>query len=67
MGNVTEITSFEQFFSAIDGVDKAIFDFYADWCQPCKLIKPIYVNHSKDYINVKFYSIKGDVYKDIAE
>jgi len=31
------------------GTLPAIVDFYADWCQPCKMVAPIMVSLSKEY------------------
>ena len=39
------------------GTNPAIIDFYADWCQPCKMLSPILDELAKEYEG------KIDVYK----
>jgi len=39
---------------------KAIIDFYADWCGPCQMIKPIFEKISKDFKNVNFFKVNVD-------
>lgn len=31
---------------------KCIFDFYADWCGPCKVIKPKFAELSNNYKDI---------------
>jgi len=40
-----------------EGDKPAIIDFYADWCQPCKIVSPILEEISQEYDG------KVDVYK----
>ena len=42
---------------------KVLVDFYADWCGPCKTIKPILEEISKDY---KVYSLNVDKNSTLA-
>lgn len=37
-----------------------VIDFYTDWCGPCKMVAPTYVELSKQYPNVRFYKINGE-------
>lgn len=45
---------------------KVLLDFYADWCQPCKAMKPIIEELEKDYtvlaIDVDKESEKAQLY-----
>jgi thioredoxin 1 len=63
---VIELTS-ENFESVTKKSTKpVIVDFYAIWCQPCKLMKPFFAELAetqKDYI---FASIEGDKYPTIT-
>ncbi len=45
--------------------DKAVVDFYATWCGPCRMFGPVFEEVSKDK---DFYFVKLDVdkYSDIA-
>lgn len=50
-----------------EGELPCIIDFYADWCQPCKVIAPILEELSKEYegkINV--YKVNTEVETELA-
>jgi len=40
-----------------EGTNPCIIDFYADWCQPCKMVAPILEELSEEYKG------KVDIYK----
>lgn len=49
--------------------EKLIFiDFYADWCMPCKILKPIIENVEKLYQdkNIEFFKINIDKNQNLA-
>ena len=51
-------------FQEILTTDKlVVFDFYAVWCNPCKVLSGIMDNIAKDYPNVNFY--KSDVEQNV--
>ena len=51
--------------------EKMIVDFYANWCGPCKVMKPIYEKVSSDLknsnSNVNLYTIDVDNNREIAQ
>ena len=56
MEHLTKETFLEKIFNyeknqdwKFDGELPSIIDFYADWCQPCKIISPILEELSKEY------------------
>ena len=42
---------------------KVLVDFYADWCGPCRMLKPILKDISKDY---KVYLVDVDKNSELA-
>jgi thioredoxin len=54
--NLTKETFKEKVFNfeenqewQFEGEKPAIIDFYADWCQPCKMVEPILEEISQEY------------------
>lgn len=46
----------------------AIIDFYADWCGPCKAVKPILEELSEEYEGkINIYKIDTDSETDLSE
>lgn len=65
---VSEITSEEEFKNVLKD-NLAIIDFYAQWCGPCKLMAPKFVelsNNSK-YSKVKFYKCDVDEVEEASD
>ncbi len=50
----------EEFEEVVNSNLFVIVDVYADWCGPCKMMKPIFSNLSGKYENIKFISINSD-------
>ncbi len=44
---------------------KAVVDFYATWCGPCKMFAPIFEEVSNE-IDMNFIKLDTDEYSDIA-
>lgn len=45
----------------------AVFDFWATWCGPCKIISPVFENFSSQFSEVEFYKVDVDEQQDIAQ
>jgi len=44
-----------------------LFYFTADWCQPCKNVKPIIQEINRDKTGLKFHIINADVEQDLVQ
>ena len=45
---------------------KSLVDFYADWCNPCKMLAPAVEAASEKHTDVNFYRLNIDNAMDIA-
>lgn len=44
-----------------------IIDFYADWCQPCKMVAPILEELSKEYAGkINIYKVDTEAEQELA-
>lgn len=44
-----------------------VIDFYATWCQPCKMMDPLYQQLAKEYAGkIFFYKVDVDKLKDLC-
>ncbi|OBZ68432.1 Thioredoxin [Grifola frondosa] len=65
---VTVVTSLEQFKEIISRDRPAIFDFWATWCGPCKIISPIFEKFSEEFAaTVDFYKVDVDAQQEISQ
>jgi|APGre2960657373_1045057.scaffolds.fasta_scaffold07552_5 thioredoxin 1 len=61
-----EITSVE-LQEKINSGKKVIVEFWAEWCGPCKMMKPIFERVSKtNTSNVEMYTMNVDLNREIA-
>ncbi|KIJ66519.1 hypothetical protein HYDPIDRAFT_26861 [Hydnomerulius pinastri MD-312] len=68
MSGVTPITSFADFRKIINS-DKVVFiDFWAEWCGPCRAIKPIFETLANAHGEVaEFYSVNIEENEDASQ
>jgi thioredoxin len=75
MENLTKETFLEKVFNfeknkewQFEGDLPCIIDFYADWCQPCKMVAPILEELSEDYKGkINIYKIDTEVERELAD
>lgn len=61
-----EEISEKEFNEKINENKKVIVDMYADWCYPCKILKPILEELSKEYKEIKFLKVNVDENMELA-
>jgi thioredoxin 1 len=44
-----------------------LVDFWAEWCNPCKMLTPILEELEKDYENIKFVKVNADLHFNILD
>ena len=55
---VKEIT--DTTFNEVLEQEKAIVDFWAEWCGPCKILGPRFEELSQEMTDIKFYKLDVD-------
>lgn len=63
---IKEINS-EKEFELFVKKDKAVVDFYADWCMPCQDMKKIILKMSEKFKNIEFGKVNIDKNQKLAE
>jgi len=74
MEHLTKETFFEKVFNfeknqewKFEGELPCIIDFYADWCQPCKIVAPILEELSEEYKGkINIYKIDTEAEVELA-
>lgn len=56
-GTVTAIKCKEEFYQLIQGPQLTIVDFYTDWCGPCKVFAPKFVDMARKNETVRFAKV----------
>jgi thioredoxin 1 len=46
---------------------KSVFYFTADWCNPCKKVKPIVEELNRENLGTMFYIIDADIEMEMAK
>ncbi|KAI0704059.1 thioredoxin [Earliella scabrosa] len=50
-----------------NGDRPAVFEFWATWCNPCKLISPVFDRLAGQFPNADYYKVDIDEAVDVAE
>ena len=62
MENLTKET-----FKDFIGSGKAVVDFWAEWCGPCKMMGPVFEKLSKEITDIKFAKLNVDENGEVAQ
>lgn len=56
----------ENEFNAFDANQTVLVDFYADWCNPCKMLGPVLEKVSEQFNDVTFVKVNVDQEPELA-
>lgn len=64
---VREIQDLNEFKTEVKSDKLTVVDFFADWCGPCQIIAPKFIELGKTYTDVNFLKVNVDKGEAIAE
>jgi len=66
---ITVVNSLDQFHQIINSDKVSVFDFWAEWCGPCRAISPVFEKLASlpENSSVGFYKVDIDAQADIAQ
>ncbi|OCH89728.1 thioredoxin [Obba rivulosa] len=64
---VKPVQSIDEFKQIISGNKVAVFDFWATWCGPCRVISPIFEKLASQTDGVDFYKVDVDEQPEISQ
>lgn len=64
---MVEETNDKEFKKLLKQHNKIVFDFFADWCAPCKMLAPIFEETSKNFPDVAFFKMNVDKGRKTAQ
>lgn len=56
----------DKFEETINNNDIVVFDFWAEWCEPCKQFGPVFEEISNKYPNIAFCKINVEEEQELA-
>ena len=66
VSNIIEITSKDQFDKEIKSEVLTIVDFWAVWCGPCRVLKPLLHKIADEYKEIRLLTVDVDVNQELA-
>ena len=64
--NIIEITSKDQFDEAVKSENLTIVDFWATWCPPCRLLKPLLHKIAGEHPEIQLLTVDVDANQELA-
>ena len=65
-GNIIEITSKDQFDEAIKSENLTVVDFWAVWCGPCRVLKPLLHKIAGEHQEIQLLTVDVDANQELA-
>ena len=66
VSNIIEITSKAQFYEEIKSEVLTIVDFWAVWCGPCRVLKPLLHKIADEHKEIRLLTVDVDVNQELA-
>lgn len=57
----------ENFENVVDQHEMVVLDFWADWCQPCKILAPVLEELAKHHLDIFFGKVNTEECQDLAQ
>ena len=64
--NIIEITSKDQFDEAVKSEKLTIVDFWAEWCGPCRVLKPLLHKIAGEHPEIQLLTVDVDANQELA-
>ena len=64
--NIIEITSKDQFDEAVKSEKLTIVDFWAVWCGPCRVLKPLLHKIAGEHPEIQLLTVDVDANQELA-
>ena len=64
--NIIEITSKTQFDEAVKSENLTIVDFWAVWCGPCRVLKPLLHKIASEHSEIQLLTVDVDSNQELA-
>ena len=64
--NIIEITSKDQFDEAVKSENLTIVDFWAVWCGPCRVLKPLLHKIAWEHTEIQLLTVDVDANQELA-
>ena len=64
--NIIEITSKDQFDEAVKSETLTVVDFWAVWCGPCRVLKPLLHKIAGEHPEIQLLTVDVDANQELA-